>query len=279
VGLLARDARLDCATQTPIRERQGDFVDGNALQLTLRQVRGVFTDLRALGVMAIVGVLLGFAGPFGTFETLPVAGRVVYWVAIVFLTYGSGFGLALLGDGLWGKGRPVWLRVVIQIATAGLGTSVVVALVNLVVFGTSNLDAWGIAAVVAQSFAVSAAVVAVSFLASRPDPTRSPAGPPPILERVPLGQRGALLALSVEDHYVDIVTERGKTLVLMRLADAMREADGVPGLQIHRSHWVASAAVVKAHRSEGKVTLELTNGMRLPVSRGYLPAAKEAGLV
>jgi hypothetical protein len=239
----------------------------------------VFTDLRALGVMAIVGVLLGFAGPFGTFESLPVAGRLAYWVAIVFLTYGSGFGLALLGDRLWGKGRRVWLRVVIQIATAGLGTSVVVALLNLLVFGTSNLDAWGIAAVIAQSFAVSSAVVAVSFLASRPDPTPSPAAPPPILERVPLPQRGPLVALSVEDHYVDIVTERGKTLVLMRLADAIRETGSVPGLQIHRSHWVATSAVVKAYRSEGKVTLELSNGMRLPVSRGYLPAAKEAGLV
>jgi DNA-binding LytR/AlgR family response regulator len=68
-------------------------------------------------------------------------------------------------------------------------------------------------------------------------------------------------------------------VVLMRLADAIRETGDVPGLQIHRSHWVATSAVVKAHRSEGKVTLELSNGMRLPVSRGYLPAVREAGLV
>ena len=103
--------------------------------------------------------------------------------------------------------------------------------------------------------------------------------PPAILERVPLPQRGLLLALVVEDHYVDIVTDRGKTLVLMRLADAIREAASVPGLQIHRSHWVATGAVVRAHRSEGKVLLELSNGLRLPISRGYLPAAKDAGLV
>jgi DNA-binding LytR/AlgR family response regulator len=94
----------------------------------------------------------------------------------------------------------------------------------------------------------------------------------------PLRQRGKLLALIVEDHYVDIVTDRGKALVLMRLADAMREAGTVAGLQIHRSHWVALDAVVKAHRSDGKLILELSNGLRLPVSRGYLPAVKEAGL-
>jgi DNA-binding LytR/AlgR family response regulator len=87
-----------------------------------------------------------------------------------------------------------------------------------------------------------------------------------------------LLALTVEDHYVDIVTDKGKTLVLMRLADAMRETSGVDGLQIHRSHWVATGAVVKSHRTDGKLSLELRNGMRLPVSRGYLPAVKAAGL-
>ena len=107
----------------------------------------------------------------------------------------------------------------------------------------------------------------------------TPLAPPPILERVPLPQRGRLLALSVEDHYVDIVTDRGKTLVLMRLADAMREAAGVPGLQVHRSHWVARDAVVRTHRSDGRLLLELSNGMRLPVSRGYLPQVREAGLI
>jgi hypothetical protein len=255
-------------------------VDGTALQLTLRELRERFTDLRALGVMAIVGVLVGFAGPFGTFEIVPVAGRVVYWVAIVFLTYGSGFGLALLADRLWARGRPLWLRVVIQVIAAGLGTSVVVALLNLAVFGPASLGWLGVAAVVAQSFVVSAAVVAVSFLTSRRAPA-APAAPdttPAILERVPLPQRGRLLALIVEDHYVDIVTDKGKALVLMRLADAIREAAGVPGLQVHRSHWIATGAVVKSHRSEGKLTLELSNGLRLPVSRGYLPAVREAGL-
>ena len=105
-----------------------------------------------------------------------------------------------------------------------------------------------------------------------------PPAPPPIFERVPLPQRGKLLALLVEDHYVDIVTDKGKTLVLMRLADAIRETAPIAGLQIHRSHWVARDAVVKVHRSEGKLILELSNGLKLPVSRGYLPAAKEAGL-
>jgi hypothetical protein len=267
----------------PIRERQGDFVNGSPLQLTLRELRGLFSSLRALGVMVIVGVLLGVAGPFGTFELLQPAARIAYWVAIVFFTYGTGYGLALLGDRVWGTGRPVWQRVLIQIVPAGLGTSVVVGLLNLGVFGLDRFALGPVLVLAAQSFAISAAVVAVSFLTARPvlssAPAATPSGPPPILERVPLPQRGALIALVVEDHYVDIVTTRGKTLVLMRLADAIRETGSVAGLQIHRSHWVAKDAVVRAHRSEGKVVLELSNGMRLPVSRGYLPAVKDSGLI
>lgn len=95
---------------------------------------------------------------------------------------------------------------------------------------------------------------------------------------MPLPQRGKLLALSVADHYVDIVTDRGKALVLMRFADAIRETGGVAGLQIHRSHWVAREAVVRSHRAGGKLLLELSNGLRLPVSRSFLPEVREAGL-
>ena len=119
----------------------------------------------------------------------------------------------------------------------------------------------------------------VAPAAAETPPPMQAAATPPVLERVPLPQRGRLLALTVEDHYVDIVTDRGKTLVLMRLADAIREAAPVPGLQIHRSHWVALDAVRRTERSDGKTTVELSNGLRLPISRGYMAMARDAGLV
>jgi hypothetical protein len=256
-------------------------VDGSALQLTLREMRGHLADVRVLAVMAVIGVVLGFAGPFGTFEAMPVAGRIAYWVATVFLTYIFGFGLSTLVDGLWGRGRPLWLRVALMIVPAGLGATVIVGLLNLAVFGPVALGWDAILALLTQCYAVTAAVVVVSLLTEARDAGQraAPDAPPAILERVPPQQRGGLIALIVEDHYVDIVTERGKTLVLMRLADAIRETGSTPGLQVHRSHWVARAAVVRAHRRDGKVTLELSNGMLLPVSRGYLPAVRDADLL
>jgi hypothetical protein len=256
-------------------------VDGNALQLTLREMRGHLSDPRVLGIMAVVGVVLGLAGPFGSFASIEVLPRLAYWLATVFLTYCFGFGSSMLADRLWGAGRPFWQRLLIMSVPAGVGATLIVTLLNLIAFGTDGFEFPGVLVLMGQCFAVALGVEAVVLLTDRREAPASGAGPeapPAILDRVPAHQRGPLIALVVEDHYVDIVTERGKTLVLMRLADAIREAGSTAGLQIHRSHWVATAAVVRTHRSDGKVVLELSNGMRLPVSRGYLPAVKEAGL-
>lgn len=256
-------------------------MDRSPLQSTLRELRGHLGDVRGVAALAVVGVVLGLAGPFGTFESMPTLPRTLYWLATVFLTYSFGYGISRLVDRLWGSGRAMWLRIVLMVVAAGLGATLIVALLNFAVFGIDGFSLVGVLTVAAQCLAVAAAVVVVSVLTERPaEAAAAPAaGRPAVLDRVPAPQRGELLALVVEDHYVDIVTSRGKTLVLMRLADAIRETAGVPGLQIHRSHWVARAAVVGSRRSDGKVLVELSNGLLLPVSRSYLTAAREAGLI
>jgi DNA-binding LytR/AlgR family response regulator len=109
----------------------------------------------------------------------------------------------------------------------------------------------------------------------------APAAPkrPRVVDRLPPAQRGQLTHMSMQDHYVDVRTDRGGGLVLMRFADAIAETDGTAGVQIHRSHWVASNAVEKAIRRDGKLVLKLTDGTELPVSRSFQPAVKEAGLL
>ncbi len=81
----------------------------------------------------------------------------------------------------------------------------------------------------------------------------------------------------MQDHYVDVRTDKGGTLVLMRLADAIAETEGVAGLQIHRSHWVALEGIEKAVRRDGRLLLRMRDGTELPVSRTFAPAVREAG--
>ena len=244
--------------------------------------------------MILSTVLLAVSGPFGTFESFNLGQRVGYWGVMVVGSYlvgqaASSFFLELLREQITQK----WPRVLLGGLLASLPVTIVVLLVNGVAYQhmdlAESLSIWMYATIVT----LAVVVVGVTFSelmagappagAAEPAPAATP--PPPaapqaaILDRVPLPQRGRLLALTVEDHYVDIVTDRGKALVLMRLADAIREAAPVPGLQIHRSHWVALDAVSRTERSAGKVIVELSNGLRLPVSRGYMAMARDAGLV
>lgn len=100
------------------------------------------------------------------------------------------------------------------------------------------------------------------------------------LARLPLKFRQAdLHAISSEDHYLRVHTSLGEELILMRLADAVRELDGAGGLQVHRSWWVAPPAVCDVKRAGGKITLVLPSGKEVPVSRTYAAAARDAGLI
>jgi DNA-binding LytR/AlgR family response regulator len=243
--------------------------------------------------MIVAVVLLTVGGPFGTLSFSP-GQRLVYWAAMIVASYVVGTGAAAYFlELLAGQIAQRWPRLIVGALLTSLPVTIVVLLVNgiarrhmdvseaLGIWLDATLVTLAVVLALVSLRAASAGAAGAIAAESGPAPAPPAAAPqqPAILERVPLPQRGRLLALIVEDHYVDIVTDRGKALVLMRLADAMRETGDVPGLQIHRSHWVARDAVVQVRRSEGKLLLELSNGLCLPVSRGFLPAVKAAGLV
>ena len=83
--------------------------------------------------------------------------------------------------------------------------------------------------------------------------------------------------MSAEDHYLRVHTSAGETMILMRLADAIRELAGIDGLQVHRSWWVARQGLADATRTDGKLLLKLKSGAEAPVSRTYIKAVKDAG--
>lgn len=98
------------------------------------------------------------------------------------------------------------------------------------------------------------------------------------LQRLPARYRGAALyAVSSEDHYLRVHTDRGEELILMRLADAVRELEGADGLQVHRSWWVARRGIEEVQREGGKLRVRLKSGAEAPVSRTFAPKAREAG--
>jgi DNA-binding LytR/AlgR family response regulator len=110
-------------------------------------------------------------------------------------------------------------------------------------------------------------------------PASTPSGST-FAERLPVKFRSGLVyAVSAEDHYLRVHTSAGETMILMRLADAVRELASVEGLQTHRSWWVAKQGLADASKGDGKVTLKLKSGAEAPVSRTYQKAVKDAGWI
>ena len=102
--------------------------------------------------------------------------------------------------------------------------------------------------------------------------------PARILTRLPVHlQSSELYALSAEDHYVRVHTSKGDDIILMRLSDAILEAGDVEGLQVHRSWWVAQAAIAHIKSKGRNAEITLKNMRKVPVSRNALKLVRNMG--
>jgi DNA-binding LytR/AlgR family response regulator len=246
-------------------------------QSTLREMRAHLGQPATLAALGGVSAVLALAGPFGTLESLTMAGRLGYWGAVVLATYATGTAIGVSLSARLSQQPPATRVAVTTLATATAATAVVVAL-NVLLLGAMP-DAIGGMSTFAAIFAVAAIVSATLQLTDRSDTRAARDAAPPLLDRLPLDRRGTLVALSVEDHYVRVRTTQGETMLLMRLGDAIREAAPTPGLQVHRSHWVATGAVRAVRRDGDRAVLAMTMGGDIPASRSHIPALREAGLL
>lgn len=94
------------------------------------------------------------------------------------------------------------------------------------------------------------------------------------MEQIPLAMRSDLVCLQMDDHYLNVYTEKGKCMILMRFKDALAMLEDYPGLQTHRSWWVAEKAIKDTRKEGRKLILLLNNDVEVPVSNTYLPAVK-----
>ncbi|MCR9136781.1 MAG: LytTR family transcriptional regulator [Alphaproteobacteria bacterium] len=80
---------------------------------------------------------------------------------------------------------------------------------------------------------------------------------------------GNLLRIEAQEHYVRLISDLESRMVLYRFNDIVAELPDRLGMQVHRSHWVAFAAVESLHRDSGRQWLNVTDGSKIPVSRKY----------
>ncbi len=249
----------------------------------LRELRAHMTAPTTLAALSGVALLATLIGPFDTGTSMRPAPRFGYWLVMAGATYAAGYLAAEIALRRWGDSAgPLLQDAVAALATAVAVPPTVLA-VNAVVLGAVPRPE-ALPGFLATLFAIAVVVTGLLRLALRrpaPRTTASAGGAaaPAILERLPLDRRGPLVSLSVEDHYVRVRTMQGESLVLMRLGDAIREAGQTPGLQVHRSHWVALDHVRAARRDGERAVLTMAAGPDIPVSRANVPALRDAGLL
>ena len=237
-------------------------------------------------ISVVLGVIFAW---FGVYQTglIPFPERVGYWSVLIAI--GAGFSL-LITPFIFEK----WLvkfhpAVPIAVASVAISVPVTAGIVTLEAMsdGTLTPPAWW-----AQQYCyvlvVSVVLTTGAWASDRlsnqrktaadaPAPATIPAGSA-FADRLPVKFRaGQVYAVSAEDHYLRVHTSLGETMILMRLADAVRELAALEGQQTHRSWWVARQGLADVTRGDGKVTLKLKSGTEAPVSRTYQKAIKDAG--
>lgn len=234
-----------------------------------------------LAACAIVGAVLGVAGPFGSFFNDAVGVRMAYW-ATALLVVGVLSGAAVRW--IWPRARrrgvpvgawalPVALAVAAPVALAS--RVLAVALWPGIRLEIGMAEWYGQAAVVSGAYL--ALYLALRARAMRAPPPQADRAPSPILDRLPPRLGRDLICLQMEDHYVRVHTREGSSLVLMPMGQAIAAAGEVEGLRVHRSWWVARHAVQGVVKDGRNLRLRPISGQEAPIARAKVALLKTAG--
>ena len=230
-------------------------------------------------VAAVAGVFLAISGAFGTGDT-PLGRRFLYWLLLMALGYLWG---AFVARFFFAADRRrtgnLWLDAFVASIVMSGPFTIVVWIASSTLFD-ANIPLAGAPILFGSVWMVSLAMYVINMLIERPRLTHALPLPPKFLERLPLKLRGAeVWAVEAEDHYLRLHTSKGQDLILLRLADAVTELEGIEGAQVHRSWWVARDAIADARRGDGRATLTLKDGSEVPVSRTYAGLLRERGWI
>ncbi len=252
-------------------------MDHPSLQSTLRELQVFWRSSRFWGTFLAIVLIFAVTGPYGTMDSMPAGERFAYWLILHAVAWSIAILFSVLADALLRKrlGNTFW-RMMSGSLVAALPIGFAIGLVDYAFSGDPAALGGGLARAL-FALPLCALFCFLTYLAMHRQIEEAAAQAPPaasILDRLKPQNRGALLRLSVQDHYTEVVTSRGRELVLLRFSDALREIGATPGLQVHRSHWVADAHVETLKRDNGKVLILTRDGTQIPVSRSFAEQAR-----
>ena len=270
-------------------------MDYTFLQSTLRELQVFQRSPRFWATFVTIVLIFAITGPYGTFARLMPGARLGYWLALHAMAWSIAIFFSIAAEILLRKWTTsMFVRMMTGSIIAALPIGFGIGLVDLAFFDTVPTLAGSLRQALAsvplcllfcfltyltmhQQIATAAeesrdgkpAAASIKTSEIRDLPSQAP-----ILSRLKPENRGALIRLAVRDHYTEVITSRGRELVLLRFGDALMEIGDTEGMRLHRSHWIATDHVAGLRRDNGKLLVVARDGIEMPVSRPYADAVR-----
>lgn len=260
-------------------------------------------DIKLPFLVATV-VVMALLGPFGTYEASDFWGRLVFW-SLLFIGIGGLMHLSITtarATPLLGP-LPWYGRALVGAAIAAVPSTAIVFFVDALMLPPAIAFS-SFPTVLTQVAAIGGAIALLESTpiwrrlvrrtggrqappgsevqpSEAPGPDEEPAPPEPaagapnppqrtlLHRRLPPELGDDIVSVSMQDHYAAVTTTRGTHLLLMRLRDVLGELEGLPGVQLHRSHWAALSHIAGLERRGRRLIARLDDGRELPVSAGH----------
>ena len=261
-------------------------VNDGAMTLALRQLQGVLRGAAFWIVVGGVVLIAAVAGPYYTLERLNFPERLVYWGAVIALSTVIMTFLSVLAHRVTDARGWNWALVAVLAGMVGVVPVLGIVLVvdGLVTgfapggAGIGTLAAYVAPSVIGVTVAVNAYIEVQERRASGlvPQGVRPEAVVRVLQGKLPPHLGREIVALRAQDHYLEVTTPKGSCMILMRLGDAVRDLEGLNGMQVHRSWWINLAHIARVEKGANGPEVVLSTGARVPVGRSYRAAFRGA---
>lgn len=269
-----------------MREQTDDAIHASPMA-AMKQPRSANAFRYGMIVAVIAAVFMAVTGALGT-DAAPFGTRIAFWGIVMVSGHLIGTGVTS-GIRGWGKlSASPWAEGALISFVIAAPITVLVSGASVIFFGYNEATVSGLLIMFVVVAFVGAIMTAINMMivketvietSTNPQPTETKAPVTArIRSRLPVHlQQSVIWAIEAEDHYLRVHTDLGSDLILMRLSDAIAETEGLDGTQTHRSWWVASGAITRIERSDGRAMLHLQGGITAPVSRTYVRTLTASG--
>lgn len=233
----------------------------------------------SVAVITLMAVGLAVVGAFGSYVAMGLPLRLLHFLGTSLAISILAFGLsASLRRYVLGGAFPFWASLIVALAIAPLGGLIVQQSLRL--FAPQALPYVSLSELTGQVLLINFFVAVVAWMAFRQsdDSVASPSKDvrhaqtddisSELRARLPITLRqAAIVALSAEEHYVRVRTDRGQALILMKLSSAITALGPEVGVRIHRSHWVSRSLAASVDTRTSREGIRIDKDTVLPVSR------------